>query len=302
MSIMTGGQVSFSASLVEAGPAKTITPVSGATYTCAASRDGAAQPSCPAGAMNSNGDFSWSPTGNDEGSWIFTITATAGTTSTSRSFTQYVRPASPPPFIFLASPKSTVIIDLANMAAFTVSGVCYPPAAAVDLLADSTHFSQACAADGSFSRTLNLSAAPAGSLTVTTSITDGSKSATSSKTYTKTTDGTPPTVTLSTLASFPNSLPSVQVSAALSEAVTGFDLSDVTVSNGSASNFSCSSLSCSFDVAPSADGLVSVSVSAGRFQDMAGNPNTASNTFFIKFIKDSLVLGPVSIDPVVLMP
>ena len=91
-----------------------------------------------------------------------------------------------------------------------------------------------------------------------------------------TTDGTVPTLALSTPATSPHS-GVFTVTATFSEAVTGFDLSDVSVGNGAASGFLALSTSrYSFDVTPSADGAVTVDVAAGSAQDTAGNDATAA--------------------------
>ena len=73
----------------------------------------------------------------------------------------------------------------------------------------------------------------------------------------------------------PSNDPTMQFSIQFTEAVTGFELADITVSNGSASNLQGSGASYTFDVTPIADGDVVVSVAAGLVADDAGNTNTA---------------------------
>lgn len=67
-----------------------------------------------------------------------------------------------------------------------------------------------------------------------------------------------------------------EVSVTFSEAVTGFDVSDLTVGNGTASNFAGSGAVYTADITPSADGAVTIEVAAGVAQDAAGNANTAA--------------------------
>ena len=61
-----------------------------------------------------------------------------------------------------------------------------------------------------------------------------------------------------------------------SESVTGFDVSDIAVTNGTASNVQGSGSTYTFDVTPTADGDVTVSIPAAAAQDLAGNDNTAA--------------------------
>ncbi|RED91527.1 Ig-like domain-containing protein, partial [Marinoscillum furvescens] len=69
-----------------------------------------------------------------------------------------------------------------------------------------------------------------------------------------------------------------------SEVVSGFDVSDITVTNGSASNlFTSDSIGFTVDISPTADGLVSVDVGAGVVTDGAGNNNTAATTYSITY-------------------
>ena len=63
-----------------------------------------------------------------------------------------------------------------------------------------------------------------------------------------------------------------------SESVTGFDAGDVSLSNGTLSTFVGSGASYSFDVTPTADGVVTLSVPANSSLDAAGNTATVSNT------------------------
>jgi hypothetical protein len=66
------------------------------------------------------------------------------------------------------------------------------------------------------------------------------------------------------------------VTATFSESVSGFDVSDITVGNGSASAFSGSGTTYSFTVTPTADGTVTGDVAAGSASDTAGNGNTVA--------------------------
>ncbi|GAA3967365.1 Ig-like domain-containing protein [Hymenobacter antarcticus] len=65
---------------------------------------------------------------------------------------------------------------------------------------------------------------------------------------------------------------------------SSFIAADVTVGNGTLSNFqTASSFSYTFNVTPTANGAVTVSVAANQAQDLAGNGNTASSTYSITY-------------------
>jgi gliding motility-associated-like protein len=96
-------------------------------------------------------------------------------------------------------------------------------------------------------------------------------------------DVTPPTVALSTDAPELTNQP-FTVTFRFSEAVEGFAVANITVGNGTASDFKQLSKDVySAVVKPSGDGEVTVRVTAGKAQDAAGNPNTASSTLRINY-------------------
>lgn len=100
---------------------------------------------------------------------------------------------------------------------------------------------------------------------------------TASTTLSRDYDATAPTVTLdSTSASVLNA--AFEVTATFAEAVTGFELGDITVVNGTASDLGILGNVYTFTVTPTADGQVDVSIAADVAQDAAGNNNTASTT------------------------
>ncbi len=115
-------------------------------------------------------------------------------------------------------------------------------------------------------------------------------------------DGTPPSVELSrSLSADPLSGP-VAVRANFSEIVTGFDISDFVVTNGTLSNFFAGDSGRQFSavLTPTADGEVTINVAAGAAQDAAGNQNTAATQ--ISFTADgtapTVALTTTSADPV----
>ena len=89
-------------------------------------------------------------------------------------------------------------------------------------------------------------------------------------------DGIAPTVTL-TPASATTVNGVFSVTATFSENVTGFDNTDITVTNATVGNFvTVDAKTYTFDVTPTADGNVTVDVLAAKATDTAGNNNTAA--------------------------
>ncbi|ARK08850.1 cellulose binding domain-containing protein [Fibrella sp. ES10-3-2-2] len=100
-------------------------------------------------------------------------------------------------------------------------------------------------------------------------------------------DQTAPTVTISSPVGANGTatrLSPIPFSISVSESVSGFTADKVRVSNGTLSDFVGSgSGPYSFNVTPSANGLVSVSVAANQTLDAAGNGNTAGSPFSIDY-------------------
>jgi len=72
-----------------------------------------------------------------------------------------------------------------------------------------------------------------------------------------------------------------------SKDVSGFDISDLTVANGTASSFEAVSAKIyTVDILPIVSGDVSVSVASDRAKDSLSNANTASNTLVVVYAKN----------------
>jgi hypothetical protein len=96
-------------------------------------------------------------------------------------------------------------------------------------------------------------------------------------TNTITIDTTLPTVTLTTGTTNRTNATTFTVTATFSEAVTGFDISDITVGNGTAGTISATSSTVyTFVVTPTAQGAVTVDIADSTTVDAAGNNNTAA--------------------------
>ena len=98
-----------------------------------------------------------------------------------------------------------------------------------------------------------------------------------SRTY----DGTAPAVGISSAAADPTNSSSFAVTITFGEDVTGFEVADITVGNGTAGDFSndTSNRVWTASITPTADGEVTVDVPADAAQDSAGNNSTAAARF-----------------------
>jgi hypothetical protein len=85
------------------------------------------------------------------------------------------------------------------------------------------------------------------------------------------------------------------VNSGTADPVTGLALSDLTVSGGTASNLQGSGSSYTFDVTPTGNGTVVVSLPAGSVQDAALFDNTASNTVIVNFDTVRPTVSPVTL-------
>ncbi|SEW35473.1 Ig-like domain (group 3), partial [Roseivirga pacifica] len=89
-------------------------------------------------------------------------------------------------------------------------------------------------------------------------------------------DLTQPTVTITSNANDPQK-GEFTTTFTFSEDVSGFDVNDISVTNGTAGNFSTTSASVyTAKITPSADGQVTVGVTSNKATDIAGNFNTAA--------------------------
>lgn len=103
---------------------------------------------------------------------------------------------------------------------------------------------------------------------------NGHAAATLNVTY----DSVAPTVTLTSTAADPTKTSPIPVTVTFNEDVSGFDVSKLTVSNGTAGNLQVVMVNrvWTVDVTPAGQGAVTVDLSANKAQDTAGNGNTAA--------------------------
>ena len=93
-------------------------------------------------------------------------------------------------------------------------------------------------------------------------------------------DTTPPTVAIRSIARRPTSGP-FPITIAFSEPVTGFEVTDLAVTNGTTSGFGGSGRHYTATITPAASGTVTVDIAAGAARDAAGNPNSRAGQFSI---------------------
>jgi hypothetical protein len=95
---------------------------------------------------------------------------------------------------------------------------------------------------------------------------------------------TAPTVSITSPVPDPTHVSPIPVTVTFSKSVTGFELSDVDVSNALAGNFqTVDAAHYTLELAPLDQGVVSASVAAGVAQDTVGHPNLASAPFHRAF-------------------
>jgi hypothetical protein len=107
--------------------------------------------------------------------------------------------------------------------------------------------------------------------------------------YTWIVDTVQPTVVVSSVTTSPTNISPITITITFSEAVTGFTPStasgDIVIGGvgGTDSNPTGSGTTYTFDLTPSGQGAVTVTVPAGSAQDAATNMNTVSNVFSITY-------------------
>tara|TARA_R110002073_G_scaffold326975_1_gene507298 strand:- start:158 stop:5872 length:5715 start_codon:yes stop_codon:yes gene_type:complete len=95
-------------------------------------------------------------------------------------------------------------------------------------------------------------------------------------------DGVKPTVVITSTVSDPTNA-AYDVTITFSEVVTGLDLSDLDVGNGTASNLTGSGAVYTATITPTGDGGVITTVFDDLVIDLAGNGNKLSNEFFVEY-------------------
>jgi hypothetical protein len=117
-------------------------------------------------------------------------------------------------------------------------------------------------------------------------------------------DAIAPTVSIISTASSLTNVSPIPVTITFSESVTGFEVGDITVTNGTAGNFNGSGTTYTADITPTQQGDVKVNVAGSVAQDAVGNNNTAASqrSFTFDNMAPSLSIGSTAADPVKTSP
>src|SRR5439155_7047210 len=92
-----------------------------------------------------------------------------------------------------------------------------------------------------------------------------------------------PGVAITSSATSPTKMTSIPITITFTENITGFDASDITVSNGTLSNFATvDAKTFTASITPTANGVVTANVAAGAAFDIDNNANSATS-FSITF-------------------
>ena len=112
-------------------------------------------------------------------------------------------------------------------------------------------------------------------------------------------DGVKPTVVITSNAADPTNI-AITATFTFSEDVTGFDVTDIDVGNGTASNLTGSGAVYTATITPTADGGVTVLVFEDLAQDAATNGNDVSNEFFVEYdaTNPTIAITTTAVSPV----
>ncbi|RKN29833.1 T9SS C-terminal target domain-containing protein [Aquimarina sp. AD1] len=100
-------------------------------------------------------------------------------------------------------------------------------------------------------------------------------------------DITPPMVSITSSEPNPTNNSSFEITINFNEDITGFDISDIIVGNGTAANLSGGGLSYTATITATTPGTITVDINANSVNDLSGNGNIAATQFSI--IYDNLL-------------
>ena len=126
---------------------------------------------------------------------------------------------------------------------------------------------------------IDLSGLPDGTLTLSVTLTDAAGNVSTPQTATAALDQDGPSVVITGPTATQTGAFTIDV--VFSEAVTGFEVSDLTVGNGAASGFTGSGTTYQATITPAADGNVTVDIALGAGQDAVSNPSEAATQFSV---------------------
>ncbi len=96
-------------------------------------------------------------------------------------------------------------------------------------------------------------------------------------------DITPPMVSITSSEPNPTNNSSFEITINFNEDITGFDISDIIIGNGTAANLSGGGLSYTATVTATTTGMITVDINANSVNDLSGNGNIAATQFSIVY-------------------
>jgi len=96
-------------------------------------------------------------------------------------------------------------------------------------------------------------------------------------------DKSPPIISISSIINSPTNVSPIPLTIAANENITGLDLTDFVVTNGTISNFAGSGQNYTANLIPTNNGTVNATVAAISFLDAANNSNSAPSSFVIQY-------------------
>jgi hypothetical protein len=190
-----------------------------------------------------------------------------------------------------ANPISVTVTFSENVTSFDSSGLTLTNATVANFKGSGANYSFDLVPGGQGSLSVSV---PAG-VAADAATNPNSASNTLSRVY----DSVAPTVLLASPTSDPTNATPIPVSVTFSESVTGFDATDLMVTNSTVSNFAGSGASYSFDLTPASGGTVTASIASGQAFDAAGNGNLASNLFSRTYVHATMTAVIVGNDLVI---
>ena len=192
----------------------------------------------------------------------------------------------------ITSPIASSYINAGNVSNFAVTGTCEIDGSTIGFSVSTNQSTakttlessnSAVCKTGKWTAALNLSSISDSTLTLyaDNTVDTGQKSLQKSLSLIK--DTTLPSITLTTTSSSPTNTSPIPVTATFSESVTGFSLTDITVTNGTAANLSGSGSVYTFNVYPFVNGSVTATITSSTVTDAGGNANTASSALAVTF-------------------
>ncbi|WP_378181521.1 beta strand repeat-containing protein [Aquimarina sp. SS2-1] len=153
---------------------------------------------------------------------------------------------------------------------------------------------------------IDLSGLADGTITLSVTLTDINGNTGSAATDTETKETIRPSVTItSTESPGPTGADPIPVTITFSESVTGFEITDLIVGNGTPGNFAGSGTTYTADITPSGAGplTITIDINADVALDSGGNGNTVASQFSIDFdntlsINDEILANGLTIYPI----